>query len=197
MTRALALLGAALAATLAAATGVALRAVAPQGWWAAGYHRLVVDAVVARFDPAALAVGGVGLALAAAAALLARRRPARRTRRAGGTPTALGLAALGAVVGLRAAVALDAWRAAADGPNVLLVSIDTLRADRLGAYGYARPTSPTLDGALAARGVLFEDAYSQSPKTTPSHMTMLTSLYPSVHGVTMWEEGKAGPVLAP
>lgn len=68
-------------------------------------------------------------------------------------------------------------------PNVLLISVDTLRADRLGCYGYARPTSPVLDG-FASEAVLFRDAISQAPWTTPSHLSMLTSLYPSSHGVT-------------
>jgi arylsulfatase A-like enzyme len=81
-------------------------------------------------------------------------------------------------------------------PNLLLISIDTLRADRLGTYGYARPTSPALDARLGARGVVFENAWSQSPKTTPSHMTMLTSLLPSAHGVGMWEGQGPAPRLS-
>ncbi|MBP7148502.1 MAG: sulfatase [Acidobacteria bacterium] len=75
-------------------------------------------------------------------------------------------------------------------PNIVLVSIDTLRADKLGAYGFAGPTSPVLDRRLAAEGVTFTRVFSQSPKTTPSHMTLLTSLYPCVHGVEMWETGE-------
>ena len=66
--------------------------------------------------------------------------------------------------------------------NLVLISIDTLRADHLSAYGYARPTSPRID-ALAADGTLFEQAYSHSPKTVPSHMTLVTSLPPEVHRV--------------
>jgi len=65
--------------------------------------------------------------------------------------------------------------------NVLLVSLDTLRADHLGCLGYPRPTSPTIDEALAARGALFTRAYSQFPGTEGSHMSLLTSLYPCVH----------------
>lgn len=72
--------------------------------------------------------------------------------------------------------------ASADRPrHVLLISIDTLRPDHLGSYGYARPTSPFLDD-LATRGALFEQAYATSPWTLPSHATMLTGLYPSHHG---------------
>ena len=66
--------------------------------------------------------------------------------------------------------------------NVLLISIDTLRADRLGTYGYHRETSPHLD-AFAADAVVFSHAISQAPWTTPSHMSLMTSLYPSFHGV--------------
>jgi arylsulfatase A-like enzyme len=69
-------------------------------------------------------------------------------------------------------------------PNVILVSIDTLRADRLNAYGYRERTlSPALD-RLAGEGVLFENHISASPWTTPSHLSLLTSLSPSAHGVT-------------
>ncbi len=68
------------------------------------------------------------------------------------------------------------------GCNVILISIDTLRADRLGSYGYYRNLTPNID-SLAARGVLFENAYSQSSTTTPSHMSIFTSRYPSEHRV--------------
>jgi arylsulfatase A-like enzyme len=65
-------------------------------------------------------------------------------------------------------------------PNLVLVSLDTLRADRLGCYGARRPTSPTLD-RLAAEGTLFESAITAAPWTLPSHLTMLTGAYPCVH----------------
>ncbi|MGB6002880.1 MAG: sulfatase [Thermoanaerobaculia bacterium] len=67
-------------------------------------------------------------------------------------------------------------------PNVLLISVDTLRADHLGIYGYPRPTSPHID-ELARQGVVFENAYSTSSWTLPSHVSLLTGLYPSFHGV--------------
>ncbi len=73
---------------------------------------------------------------------------------------------------------------AGEAAAVILISVDALRADRLGCYGYRRrPTSPNID-ALAADGVLFERTIAAAPWTTPSHMTMLTSLSPSGHGVT-------------
>ena len=69
-----------------------------------------------------------------------------------------------------------------DRPDIVLVSIDTLRADHLRSYGYARDTSPTID-ALAARGALFLDARSPAPWTLPAHATMLTGLLPANHEV--------------
>ena len=66
-------------------------------------------------------------------------------------------------------------------PDVVLLSIDTLRADHLGAYGYKRDTSPFLD-ALAAEGTLFESAWSPSSWTLPSHTTMLSGWVPERHG---------------
>ncbi len=66
-------------------------------------------------------------------------------------------------------------------PNVILISLDTLRPDRLGSYGYDRPTSPALD-KLATGGLVFEDVTSVSPWTLPSHASLFTSLYPSQHG---------------
>jgi arylsulfatase A-like enzyme len=68
--------------------------------------------------------------------------------------------------------------------NVLLISLDTLRADHLSVYGYGRATSPTIDSQVAARGTLFEHAYSAYPATPASHMTILTGLLPCVHGTT-------------
>jgi choline-sulfatase len=65
-------------------------------------------------------------------------------------------------------------------PNLLVLTIDTLRADHLGAYGWKRPTSPNLD-ALAAKSVLFENAQSASSWTLPSLASLMTSLQESTH----------------
>ena len=65
---------------------------------------------------------------------------------------------------------------------IVLVSIDTLRADRLPAYGYAAVETPAID-RLVADGVLFERAYSHSPQTLPAHVSMFTGLLPVEHGV--------------
>ncbi len=65
--------------------------------------------------------------------------------------------------------------------NVVLITIDTLRADHVGAYGSQRARTPALD-ALAASGTLFERAYTAVPITLPSHATILSGRYPPGHG---------------
>ena len=65
--------------------------------------------------------------------------------------------------------------------NLLLITIDTLRADHVGAYGWTRARTPTLD-AIAANGALFERAFAAAPITLPSHATLLTGRYPPGHG---------------
>lgn len=67
--------------------------------------------------------------------------------------------------------------------NLVLIVVDTLRADHVGGYGYPRPTTPNLD-RLAAEGTVFENAFAQSSWTAPSIASLFTSLYPSSHGVT-------------
>jgi len=66
--------------------------------------------------------------------------------------------------------------------RVVFITIDTLRADHVGCYGYSRPTSPVLD-QLAANGLRFAHAYSPLPVTAPSHLAMLTGYYPRTLGV--------------
>lgn len=67
-------------------------------------------------------------------------------------------------------------------PDLILISIDCLRADHVGAYGYERATTPSLD-AFAKDGVVFEDAVSVSSWTLPTHMSMLTGVLPTDHGL--------------
>ncbi len=85
--------------------------------------------------------------------------------------------------------------------NLVLISIDTLRADHLHFMGYRRQTSPALD-ALANEGVVFTRCFSQAPWTTPSHFSILTGTHPSSHGAdepiqdkTRWWNGEM-PTLA-
>ena len=66
--------------------------------------------------------------------------------------------------------------------NVLLITIDTLRADHLGSYGYAAAQTPTLDG-LAARGLRFARATTVAPLTLPAHSSLMTGTFPAYHGV--------------
>lgn len=73
--------------------------------------------------------------------------------------------------------------------NVVLVSLDTLRADRLGVYGAKRPTSPVLD-RIAAEGTLFEAAFSQAPWTLPAHASLLTGRYRCGYGLRTSRSGE-------
>jgi len=90
----------------------------------------------------------------------------------------------------RTGVALPVWsvpallapRPGAELRNVVLLSLDTLRADFVGAYGQELATTPNLD-RFAAESALFEKVFTVYPSTTASHMTMLTGLYPAVHGI--------------
>jgi arylsulfatase A-like enzyme len=66
--------------------------------------------------------------------------------------------------------------------NVVLISFDTLRARSVSAYGCARETTPSLDQRIAARGVVFDDAMSTAPHTLASHLSLMTGVYPPVHG---------------
>ena len=86
---------------------------------------------------------------------------------------------------LAAGVAASAGPAAAARrfPDVLLITVDTLRADRLSAYGYRRPTTPNLDALLAA-GVRFSAARAVEPLTAPAMTSLLTALAPHEHGAT-------------
>jgi arylsulfatase A-like enzyme len=73
-------------------------------------------------------------------------------------------------------------------PNVLILTIDTLRADYLGCYGHDRPTSPNID-RLASGGVLFQHALSQASWTLPSYSSFFTGLFVESHGVVHREHG--------
>jgi arylsulfatase A-like enzyme len=108
--------------------------------------------------------------------------------------------------GARAAALLSVLAACGGGgasarrPDILLVSIDTLRADRLSCYGNERPTSPFLD-SLAATGARAERAWSTTSWTLPAHLSMLTGLPISAHGICderLWSlRGADGEIAAP
>jgi arylsulfatase A-like enzyme len=80
---------------------------------------------------------------------------------------------------------LPACTRRASSPHVVLIVVDTLRADHLGAYGYRYPTSPSID-ALASRGVIFDRAYSPGTWTKPAIASLFTALLPSEHGI-LWQ----------
>src|SRR5262249_18403118 len=77
-------------------------------------------------------------------------------------------------------------------PNVLLVTIDTIRADHVGAYGGAQGATPGID-AFAREGVLFEQAIAPAPLTLPSHVTILSGLLPSRSGGRVNGTDHVGP----
>jgi arylsulfatase A-like enzyme/Flp pilus assembly protein TadD len=97
-----------------------------------------------------------------------------------------GVPVLGRLLPVLAAAALLAFSPRASGaapkPNILLITIDTLRADHLGCYGDRDIRTPTID-ALAGRGILFTRAFAHTPLTLPSHTNILLGLTPNAHGV--------------
>jgi arylsulfatase A-like enzyme len=149
-------------------------------WWALGSLGLAANALfVARSAPeagaVALVVAGAGV-LACGALLLDKGRIA-----SGAASLVLPLVALALLAGSPRPAVRSA--AGTGGPNVLHISIDTLRADHLGCYGYEPARTPTLD-RLAAEGVRFEETTAQANTTGPSHTTQLTGLFPTEHGAT-------------
>lgn len=89
------------------------------------------------------------------------------------------LTAVAIIIALGAGIYLRSGRA--EGPNLLLITMDTVRADHLGCYGYPSARTPALD-KLAAGGVKFDRVFANVPLTLPSHGTMMTGLYPPEHG---------------
>ncbi len=136
--------------------GVALAYAA--GWWLLGRMRWLV-----RVDtPRQSAVR------AAAAALL-------------GVGLSLGLIAARETPYIHRPHRMNAAQAGTRRPNVILISLDTVRADHLSLYGYHRPTSPNLT-SLAAEGVVYERAISPASWTLPAHASLFTGVMPSQHG---------------
>src|SRR2546427_1237766 len=77
-------------------------------------------------------------------------------------------------------------------PNVVVITIDTLRADHVGCYGYKQIHTPNID-ALAADGARFERAYTAVPVTLPSHTVMFTGTYPMLSGMHDFAANKLNP----
>jgi len=127
----------------------------------------------------------LGAALGLAAGLLgwgARRLAVRR--RGGADRSARGLAFFCLIaLGVIALATLNVGTHLVPGPNVVLIVVDTLRADHLGIYGYQRDTSPNLD-ALARESFLYRNAISTAPWTSPAVGSILTGRYPPQIGIT-------------
>ena len=181
-------------------SGSGLRHGAERAWWtvvalvavggalAVGYHLNRSPDYPSFFSLAGL-LGNAAIVLGFAAvgglAAWAPRRPGVRrvAQTLRGRPAyGAGVAALALLAALNGFAQLGFGRPPDTARNILLVTADTLRHDHLGSYGYARDTSPNLDG-LAARGVRFEHAVVQWPKTSPSFASLLTSLYGHQTGV--------------
>lgn len=81
-------------------------------------------------------------------------------------------------------------------PSVLLIVMDTMRADHLGCYGYSRPTSPNID-ALAAQATLYERAYATAPWTVPTHGSLFTGKLPFAHGAHSFKDRHGRVMVAP
>src|SRR5579863_8059401 len=80
-------------------------------------------------------------------------------------------------------------------PNVVFITIDTLRADHLGCYGYKQIRTPNID-ALAAHSVRFERAYTPVPVTLPAHTAIFTGTYPTFSGMHDFSGNKLNPSQA-
>jgi arylsulfatase A-like enzyme len=144
----------------------------------------VLEGSLARNLAVALAAVLCAAILWRALAPLAARVPILARPGAWGAACVGALLALGAAAlrGREARVAPEAASHPPNAPSALLVTIDTLRADRVGAYGCAEARTPAMD-ELARRGALFEQAISHSVLTGPSHVSILSGLLPVQHGV--------------
>jgi len=128
----------------------------------------------------------LALAFTSGARVLATRRPGLRY-----VPLALGIVVLAGALLAPSLSALGAEQVASDdrrenassasGPDVLIVVLDTVRADHVGVYGYERETTPNLD-SIAADGVVFADATAPATWSLPSHASLFTGVFPATHG---------------
>src|SRR5437762_1416361 len=129
---------------------------------------------------------------------MAGTKPRPRARAAGRRQPRWPWMAAAVVVVAAFATWIALSRGPARHPSLLLITIDTLRADHVGAYGATTGATPTLD-ALARAGVRFDQAQTAVPLTGPSHATILTGVYPPVHGVrgnVVFTLGSRNPTLA-
>lgn len=175
---------------LLAALGLGLGLAFDIAWWTRPYVLWGVPATDPRRLAAFAGMLVVGLALGACAVLVGRRLP--RAARIAGTSLvplawALGILCLLDARG-RASERGRINERTSERPNVLLVVVDALRQDVLGCYGNERVQTPVID-ALAARGVVFENAWVQAPFTWSSFGSILTGKYPRRHGLVKMAPG--------
>jgi arylsulfatase A-like enzyme len=150
-------------------------------WWALA----AVLAALALMMTALHAVDDTGIRVAVVAAVVAMVLLLQGWRAGNALWAVLSVAtvlAAAVVLGARVPVWQPTNNFAVGKPSVLLVTIDTLRADHVGAYGYTKANTPNLD-ALAGEGILFRNAVAANVFTGPSHASILTGLYPESHGV--------------
>lgn len=134
---------------------------------------------------------GIGLLAAAGGLLMLRWFPDLQARMFG-TRTGVPRYAIDPPADFRRSESLSAAPGSLAGSNVLLVTLDTTRADRIGCYGNDRVRTPRLD-RLARSGVLFSDVTAVAPATLPSHASILTGLYPYHHGARANSVFQLGP----
>ena len=144
---------------------------------AADRARLTADLVLGRLPRAGL-VAVVTVAAAAAAVQVIVAAIEGRTRRR----LALVVVAVAVVATISEMAAPRASVPAGRAPDILLLTVDTLRADHLGVYGYPLATSPAIDG-LCRDGIVFSNAMAPTPATVPSYTSILTGLDAPAHGV--------------
>jgi len=159
-----------------------------------GLYRLATERVLATVA-VHTAAGAAGFLLAGGFARFGRSLARGQTK-----PLTAALSLAGRGAGLLAIACVFAWTLRAGipdaripdllartrparGPNLLLVVLDTVRADRLSSYGYARPTTPELD-AFARDATRYSSFWSTAPWTLPGHASLFTGAYPMRHGAT-------------
>lgn len=150
---------------------------AHQDWgYSAEHHKMIFW----RYDIA------IVLCVLALGWILMRIPLGKIAARIGRTFTVLVVLALITMVAINGALYLYTVYGISGRPNIILISIDDLRADHVGCYGYDRNTTPNID-AFARENVLFKNVFVHEPWTLPSHMSMLTGLYTITHGVYNWQ----------
>jgi arylsulfatase A-like enzyme len=158
---------------------------------------IALDLVI---DPPVIVILSAGISVRLA--VLCRKKASWLFQAARRAVPALALGVLAVFAGVQAqrlagerSSSVESARERAGAPNVLILVMDTVRADRVSALGYQRPTTPNL-AQLASQGVLFESAFSTSSWTLPAHASLLTGRFPFEHGAEFTEYDGRYPTLA-